>query len=140
QPVAEPVRGAAHRLDPPKVPRSCRRAQRTPPAPHPNPLLRGTITGRALTFRSTRMPPTDGQLSPQNSASSSRFPKLAACISATSGARPESSRVRPSRDLLPSGRSPSHLYTVLLPWLARRTPTANCPASHHPGSDPPGVP
>jgi hypothetical protein len=40
QPMAESLRGAAHRLDPARVPRPSPRSQRTPPAPHPDPLLR----------------------------------------------------------------------------------------------------
>src|SRR5437899_7010456 len=40
QPMAEPLRGAAHRLHPARVPESRRRPWRTAPAPYPGSLLR----------------------------------------------------------------------------------------------------
>src|SRR5439155_2858640 len=52
-----------------------------------SPRTSRTITGLALTCRSTRMHPTDGRSSHRRSARSSRFPKLVACITATFGAR-----------------------------------------------------
>src|SRR5207249_7651321 len=65
-----------------------------------------TITGRVLTFRLTRMRPTADELSGRNSAGSSRFPKSVACITATSGARPEPS---PPPGPPAVRRSPSHV-------------------------------
>jgi hypothetical protein len=77
------------------------------------------ITGRELTSRSTKMHPIDGQSSHRSSAGSSRFPKSVACISATSGRRPDlaspgQSSPTSSPHPAPSGRSPSqpelHLF------------------------------
>src|SRR5439155_24514287 len=39
EPVAESLRGAAHRLDPARVSESRSGSRRKPPAPHPDPLL-----------------------------------------------------------------------------------------------------
>ncbi len=52
-----------------------------------SPRTSRTITGLALTCRSTKMHPTDGRSSRRRSTRSSRFPKLVACITATFGAR-----------------------------------------------------
>jgi len=100
-----------------------------------------TITRRALTFRSTRTHPPDRPLSRRNAARSSRFPKSAACIIATSGAWPEPvSPVRHCRDL-PSFRPVAVPQPTLplFPWWARRTPTTNGSASHDPCLDSPGA-
>src|SRR5439155_3784742 len=64
------------------------------------------ISGCELSFRSTKMHPTDGQSSHRSSARLSRFPKSVACIIATSGRRPDPAqsvrhaRARPSVRLL----------------------------------------
>ena len=76
-----------------------------------SPRTSRTITGLALTCRSTRMHRTDGRSSHRRSARSSRFPKLVACITATFGARRSSTpaglpRHRPAPPLLPYGHPP----------------------------------
>jgi len=50
-----------------------------------SPRTSRTITGPALTSRSRRTLPMDGRSNRRSSARSSQFPKLVACITATSG-------------------------------------------------------
>ena len=123
---------AHHRRSRPPAPRVERMTHR---ALAPGPRLRSPsciITRRALTFRSTRTHPPDRPLSRRNAARSSRFPKSAACIIATSGAWPEPvSPVRHCRDL-PSFRPVAVPQPTLplFPWWAGRTPTADSSTSY----------
>ena len=72
------------------------------------PATSRTISGPALTSRSTRMHPTDGRSSHRGSARSSRFPKSVACITATSAGRR-------SINTAPDRSSPAQLRTTRAP-------------------------
>ena len=87
--MAEPLRGAAHRLHPARVPESRRRPSANSTCVVPWLATLRTTTRRALTCRSTRMRPTPGQLSGRNSGGSSRFAKSVASTIATSAERPD---------------------------------------------------
>jgi len=130
------VRTAMTRLSIPPITRSPehRRLQSWIKNPVPSPAV-----WRALTSRSTRMPPTDGQSSRRNSARSSRSPKSVVCIIATSGERPEPAppvrhaRDRPSvrplaaRPKLGASfrRGPAGPNCRRVPWLVARVAVVN---------------
>src|SRR5947207_6337321 len=68
QPVAESLRGAAHRLDPARVSRSRSGSRRKPPAPHPGPLLlllspgsHASLARQGCAGRQARRAPRGGQ-------------------------------------------------------------------------------
>ena len=103
------------------------------------PATSRTITGSALTSRSTRMPPADGQSSRRRSAGQSRFPKSMARIIAMSAGRrspaqpgqSSSPSTRLLTPLLASDRAPSSTQAPVLACKAERlrAPTALLPTS-----------
>jgi hypothetical protein len=85
------------------------------------PVTSRTITGRALTSRSTKMHPTDGRLRRRKSARSSRSPKSVACIIATSGGRHNStSPDQPTATTPCSRHQPSYGAMRLSTWCCGR--------------------
>ncbi len=96
--LGESLRGTAHRLDLPRVPRPRRRARRAPPATAPNVRIGPTTTPCARIRRSSRILPSHGRCTPRPSGVWWRSRRSAGSITFTSA--------RPDRGRSPGPRSP----------------------------------
>ncbi len=98
--VAEPLRGAAHRLGPARVSRPCPRAQREASPPSLDPLLRLLSHGVRAHLSLEKDPPDARPIERPAMGTVVSSPEVGVCIIATSGERPESAPTsRHARDL-----------------------------------------